>query len=371
MKSDTVFGHLVHQFSIHPENLATEALCFILRTSPAASRAFTEFIHQIGFDCPGDLYFETQRGGSAGCIPDMKCYDDEKRLRVIVENKFGASLTRNQPVTYIDLLPSGVTAVLLFVVPEARLQILWKEVIALCKAVEKPSTIQVAHLDEEHYIAVTSWRTLLNALSEEAPLDGEIDRRNDIAQLQGLCRRMDEEEFLPLVEEELSSQSMAQRFINYSDLAFNIINEAKIQGLFKNVRAQNSKYSSGASVEIGEYIAWIGFNPFAWRRKGVSPIWLAFHSYARMAQIREKLTEYRRVKPQRCFDSEDGRFVMVPIVLKAGVDKKYIIKEAIDQIGELVAKLGVQISLITPPVPNPTDNIDEDPEYNPESETNE
>jgi hypothetical protein len=182
---------------------------------------------------------------------------------------------------------------------------------------------------------------------------------------------MDEEEFLPLNDEELSNRNMAQRIINYSDLAFNIINEAKGQGLFKDVHVRNSKYSSGASVEIGEYAAWIGFNPFAWRRKGVSPIWLAFHSYARMAQIREKLTEYRRVKPQRCFDSEDGRFVMVPIFLKAEVDKKYVIKDAVDQICELAVKLGMQISLITQPISNPTDEIDEDPEYNPESETNE
>ena len=57
--------------------------------------------------------------------------------------------------------------------------------------------------------------------------------------------------------------------------------------------------------------------------------------------------------------------------LRTGVDKKDIIKDAVDQIGELMAKLGVQISLITPPIPNQTDEIDEDPEYNPESETNE
>ena len=50
MGPNTVFGHLAFQFATHPENLATEALSFVLRTSPAASRAFTEFLRPIGLD---------------------------------------------------------------------------------------------------------------------------------------------------------------------------------------------------------------------------------------------------------------------------------------------------------------------------------
>ena len=86
MGPNTVFGHLAFQFATHPENLATEALSFVLRTSPAASRAFTEFLRPIGLDCPGGLYFETQRGGLEQSIPDMKCRDGKGQLRVIVEN---------------------------------------------------------------------------------------------------------------------------------------------------------------------------------------------------------------------------------------------------------------------------------------------
>ena len=128
MKSDTVFGHLVHQFATHPENLATEALSFILRSSPAASCAFTEFIRQIGFDCPGSLHVETQRGGQDQSIPDMKCLDDKGLLRVVIENKFWAGLTENQPVTYIRELLAGVAALVLFVVPKTRLELVWNEI---------------------------------------------------------------------------------------------------------------------------------------------------------------------------------------------------------------------------------------------------
>lgn len=37
--SSTLFGHLALQFSTHPENLATEALVFILKKSETASKA--------------------------------------------------------------------------------------------------------------------------------------------------------------------------------------------------------------------------------------------------------------------------------------------------------------------------------------------
>ena len=113
MKSDTVFGHLALQFGAHPENLATEALSYILRSSPAASRAFTKLIHPILQDDLGNVRFQTQQGGSDQSIPDMKCYDNQGRLRVIVENKFGADLTEKQPVTYIRSLPSGIASMVL------------------------------------------------------------------------------------------------------------------------------------------------------------------------------------------------------------------------------------------------------------------
>ena len=149
MGPNTVFGHLAFQFATHPENLATEALSFVLRTSPAASRAFTEFLRPIGLDCPGGLYFETQRGGLEQSIPDMKCRDGKGQLRVIVENKFWAGLTENQPVTYIQelfhQLPVGVAA-LLFVVPKARLQLVWDEVVRRAELMRfQSATLRSSH----------------------------------------------------------------------------------------------------------------------------------------------------------------------------------------------------------------------------------
>ena len=68
-------------------------------------------------------------------------------------------------------------------------------------------------------------------------------------------------------------------------------------------------------------------------------VWMAF-SGDRMSEIHEKLARLRTVTPPRCFDSEDGLAVMLPILLAAGVDKRFIIENSVHQIAELVEELG-------------------------------
>jgi len=356
VKSNTVFGHLVHQFAIHPENLATEALSFILRT-PAASGAFTNFVKQILADCPDGMRFETQQVGLEASIPDMKCFDDAGNIRVIVENKFWAGLTGNQPVTYIRELPAGIGALVMLVVPEARLQIVWDEIVGRCMAnnipvqsVKQLPTMKMADVGEGHHLAATSWKALLDALASAATSAGKIESYSDIAQLVGLCRTMEEEGFLPLRSEELTNLEMARRFINFSDLPFGIINEAVSQGLIdrKGLRETPQRYGSGSYVRLGGYSAWVGFHAYQWHRLGASLMWVNFYpEYCSVTEVRNKLLRFRNAVPPRCFDVERGNYkwLAVPIYLPAGVEKHRIIEDAVRQIRDLRDELGVQESL--------------------------
>jgi hypothetical protein len=360
MKSNTVFGHLVHQFAVHPENLATEALGYILRTSPAASRAFTNFVRQVLTDCPSDLRFGTQQVGLEKSIPDMKCVDDAGNIRVIVENKFWAGLTDNQPVTYIRELPAGVGALVLLVVPEARLQIVWDEVVTRCGKneipvcdVQKLQAMFAAGIGGGHYLAAVSWSALLDALSTATSLAAEVDSLNDIAQLSGLCRTMEQEAFLPLRDEELTNLEIARRVVNFSDLPFGIVKEALNQGLIdkKGVRGTPNRYGAGSYVRISGYSAWVGFHAYQWNRFGISPIWLNFYpDYCPIAEVRNRLRRLRNATPPRCFDMETGNYkwVAVPIPLASGVERQQIISDAVRQIQKIRDELGVQEPLAAP-----------------------
>lgn len=354
MKSKTVLGHLALHFVVQQENLATEALNFILQTHSSASRAFRKFVRQIGFDCPEDLRFEAQRGGFDECIPDMKCYDAGGSLRVVIENKFWAPLTKNQPVTYLREFRPAAPAALLFVVPEARVASVWNEIVERCAKKVSVSdfqttrTVTSARINEWHHIAATSWRSLLDTLSSESPLPEEIDHRNDIAQLRGFCDMMDEREILPLGGDEIAGRKITPlRIMNFTDLALAIVIEAASKPFCVRTGLQDSrfKYGSGAWVKIAGYRAWVGFDVLSWHLRGLSPIWVEFVSEPQMSRIqmgevRQKLNSLRTSMSPRCFESQDGRTLTVPIQLRAGVERFEIIKDAVDQIRQLANELG-------------------------------
>ena len=64
MSVNTMFGHLALQFTTHPENLATEALAFVLRNSAAASGAFSVFLRSAGIEARTIFNLRRNRSGS-------------------------------------------------------------------------------------------------------------------------------------------------------------------------------------------------------------------------------------------------------------------------------------------------------------------
>src|SRR6266446_3116350 len=123
---NTVFSHIVQKrLSQENENVATEALTFIVDSSEHARTGLMKLLRGIAPDLPSLRFRTQQTEGSAR--PDMWGLDGGTP-RVFIENKFWAGLTENQPVEYLRLLaqfPSPVA--LLVVVPEARLQTVWRE----------------------------------------------------------------------------------------------------------------------------------------------------------------------------------------------------------------------------------------------------
>ena len=102
--SDTLFGHLALRFSPHPENLATEALLFLMNNSKDANGLFAEFLSGYGQEFPPVTRLASQVSSDGNTIPDLVAIDQAGSAVFIVENKFWAELTPNQPVGYLPLL---------------------------------------------------------------------------------------------------------------------------------------------------------------------------------------------------------------------------------------------------------------------------
>jgi len=207
----TVFSHIVQKwFSQQNENIATDALTFIVQSSEAARSGLTRLLRGITPDLPS-LQFRTQQA-EEGSRPDM-CGYDVTTPRVFIENKFWAGLTDNQPVKYLELLAKCTKpTVLLVVVPAARQETVWRELLRRLSAANvstsnrEPSagTYRIVEAEVGPVLALTSWAKLLSAI--EAELTDEPQPVNDLRQLRALCDAADSDAFVPLSSTELTNQ---------------------------------------------------------------------------------------------------------------------------------------------------------------------
>jgi hypothetical protein len=92
-----LFGHLVSRFSTHPENLATEALAFIVNRSATMREELRILLGRTGIQLPQLARFRSQAGDDQANIPDLIGLDTTGAERLFIENKFWAGLTENQP----------------------------------------------------------------------------------------------------------------------------------------------------------------------------------------------------------------------------------------------------------------------------------
>lgn len=131
MYSSGLLAHLTKHFAPHPENVATEALGHILANSTSARNALSSILSVTGIS--QDLLYRTQQvEGDALARPDLTGRDNQSRNIVLVEAKFWAGLTDNQPNTYIGMLTDEVHSTLCFLVPQERMTALWPEICAGC-----------------------------------------------------------------------------------------------------------------------------------------------------------------------------------------------------------------------------------------------
>jgi hypothetical protein len=252
--SVSLFGHLAWRFGPQPENLATEALNFILDRSPTARRALIKVSSRAGVELPHDLAFRTQVAGVDGSAPDLGGFDEGNAAPLLIEAKFWAGLTTHQPLSYLGRLPASRPAMLLFVAPAARLELLWGELVRRCSSSELELEREVitdeywaAHVSAEHLLGLISWRALLGAIRLDVAAQGEHATAGDLEQLEGLCAQQDDEAFIPLSSDELTG-NVGARVMQFCSLVNAVAERADRSGI-----VERSGLSTGGAAGEGEY----------------------------------------------------------------------------------------------------------------------
>jgi len=239
MPHESILAHLVHSLTNQVENVATEALAHLLLEYPVLKEAFRAYISSAGVDLPGHLKIQTQARWLDAAIPDLAGVDEQNRPVLVVESKFWAPLTKNQPAAYLKRLPAGTPAVLLFIAPESRMPTLWQELLNQCRscAISLPGLQDSAaeHLlflrvNQEHVLALTGWESLLAALHAKAVQTNDGHAAGDVWQVQSLCAKIDAEAFHPLTEAELKSPT-EKRIQQFKELLDELVSLLVEQGV--------------------------------------------------------------------------------------------------------------------------------------------
>lgn len=220
----SLLAHLYPHIRGSQEDIATYSLQYLLVQSKELNRAFTKRIaNALHIDVDDMLQYVCQATGDSEEKerPDMAGLDTNGNETILCEMKFYATLTANQPNTYLDRLIECGGKGLLFVCPVARQTSLWAKINELCGG----RNIQVV---DEHCakvdgisLAIITWTEIIELLKQVAS-SVAIDFSADIAQLEGYCEQLDSEAFIPFSAEDLSAE-MANKGERYYQVLDEVI----------------------------------------------------------------------------------------------------------------------------------------------------
>lgn len=342
-------AHLAFRFASHPENIATEALCYILQRAPAAREALVGVCRDAGANVPLDLRFRSQVVGHDGTIPDLAGVGHDGQEHLLIEAKFWAELTDQQPVAYLRRLQPA-SGLLLVLVPSARRTTLWDELRRRCEAdglpfrpvVPEQAGMRTARLqDDAVRLALTDWPLVLALLARALAAAQEVQLAEDLAQLRGLCERMDSESFLPLRGEELAAAS-PRRLLQLGPLVDDLVvraqqNGCDTHGLRPAATAGGyGRYMRLTRNDVGLYVS-VDFRK--WAHLASTPLWLRITGPGWKANpmVRDVLQPLEQSAPTRLFaDPDDSTLLSVPLFPPLGVERDRVIADLVDQLVEVL-----------------------------------
>ena len=346
MYSSGLLAHLTKNFAPHPENVATEALGHILAHSASARNGLSSILSGTGIS--EDLSYRTQQAdGDALARPDLTGRDAQGRNIVLVEAKFWAGLTDNQPNTYIEMLADDVPSALCFLIPQERMTSLWPEICS--RATETGFNIVMEHdgeyksasLGGNKHLLMTTWATVLTAIETAATSSGETLTLSDVSQLRGLSEEQEAEGFLPIRPGEFGPEA-PRRILGLTNVIDQVISGLSGEGVISlqglratPIRSGYRRYFDPIPTMFPRQNFWLEYNLDFWKQYE-HPVWLGGHSeYRRLS--RRGFEDYERAVPKSIlYDNQDEVMFRISIPLGAEIDEvvrniTFQIKEILDR----------------------------------------
>ena len=254
---------------------------------------------------------------------------------MLIEVKFWADLTANQPNGYLNHLPDDGPAVLAFLVPEERVQSLWPQLRRRAEreygiATEVDSERKCLRIgDGKRHLMIISWGGLLDSMAARSQDQNNPAVVSEIRQLRSLAEFADAGAFKPIRRGEEFEGDSELRKRQYRRL----VDAATERGIEqewvnrKGLHATPRGYGFGRYIRLYETVVWFGVNVDQFEKTGDTPLWVDWYS----------VTEEERHLVQEDLTIQDARWV--PVSLKRDVEYSEMLDgvvESLKQIADVI-----------------------------------
>ena len=216
--ASSLLAHLYSRIKGSQEDVATLSLQYIISQSPKLNHEFTRLLGlALHGDVKTELNYVCQAVGDNLERPDIAGIDPNGMEQILCEAKFYAGLTENQPNGYLDRLQKEGAFGLVFICPAARKVTLWSKILDLCKERKIDLIDSFCVAVDGVRMAIVTWGDIVESLRHVANSEAP-DILPDIHQLDGFCKMMDREAFIPFSTEDFGPENAIREERHYQVL---------------------------------------------------------------------------------------------------------------------------------------------------------
>jgi hypothetical protein len=316
---ESLLSHIASSFISEYENVANSSVAYLLNKYPKAQVALQNILDVDNVP----THYITELSTASHGRPDVTGLDVDGKKSVIIEGKFWANLTPNQPNNYLEELGDG--GKLLFLAPNKRLNSLKTEINKRLNG-------------ESDKIVITSWENFLSLVEKENNENHNPYLASDLTQMKELCQKMDTEGMPPLSASDLDPMNgrIASHFSDVIDECNAILRKWK-HANFKGLKTQGKKYGHGFYFRGYDFACFLSFDSYKWYvNDNHTPIWLEIKN--------DEWQETEKIKHiLDYFDSANSYGDKYGIVLHTGMDKEQVINHIVSKVKEVLDYLNSRV----------------------------
>ena len=294
----SLLGQFYNRIKGSQEDIASEGLVYILKQSLESRKVINQIVKANTNLTFSDLSFQTQNVGKNLERPDISGKNETGKEVLLIEAKFWASLTHNQPNGYLDRLSENTA--LMFLVPTLRERTVYQELkyriyeVYQENAEYNDSELSIIITSSQKHIFIKTWNDVLTSIKSRIEQTNNINLISDLNQIIGLCNSIDQNSFQPITDEDLSPK-IPKKINSYYEIVDKVVDELKnrnegisTKGLVKTPQ-RYGYHRYFATDKLGMNFA---LKLDLWEKCTDTPFWLAISGITEKGwDLDEKLTQ--------------------------------------------------------------------------------